>query len=64
MEDWKTTILSRIADRNQRQSRQYEALINNCDFHSDAVLQRSFKETQAKTSMFERENIVLKKSGR
>lgn len=63
MEDIKSLICSRIQARNQTQSRCYESLISNCTFHADSMLLRTFQTTQSRNSMYERENIVLSKSG-
>lgn len=63
MADLKLIISARILARNHSQSRPYESLISHCTLHTDSQLLSTFKTAQSRNSMYERENIVLGKSG-
>ena len=64
MEAWKSAVQASIQNRNGLQGRSYELIITSCISHLDSQLLKSLKESQAKASLLERENIILKKSGR
>jgi len=63
MADLKSVISARILARNHSQSRPYESLIANCTLHLDSQLLTTFKSAHSRNSMYERENLVLGKSG-
>lgn len=64
MEGWRVAVLEGIVDRNKSQRRPYELMVENCSAHPDSQLLRNLRQTDTKASLFERENIVLKQSGR
>jgi hypothetical protein len=64
MEAWKSAVQASIQIRNGIQGRSYELIITSCIPHLDSQLLKSLKESQTKASLLERENIILKKSGR